>query len=36
MGSEKQYSDLYNYLDITGNIDKDVEYYLFGNDISAK
>lgn len=25
----------YNYLDINGNIDKDIEYYLFGNNISA-
>lgn len=25
----------YNYFDINGNIDKDVEYYLFGNNIST-
>lgn len=29
-------NDYYNYFDINGNIDKDVEYYLFGNDISAR
>ena len=26
----------FNYNDINGNIDKDIEYYLFGNNISAE
>ena len=35
MNTQKDKTKAYNYLDINGNIDKDVEYWLFGNNISA-
>ena len=36
MATQVNQEGYYNYLDINGNIDKDIEYYLFGNNISAK